>query len=96
MFFAKDYNHENTSKLIDKYKGNIMNFNLQEAAKHVVADIRELASFNSDEKGAQRVAWTPVWQKSRTWFADKARQSGAAISVDAAGKYLGHDKRQKR
>lgn len=62
-----------------------MNFNLQEAAKHVVAELRELASLTSDEKGAQRVAWTPTWQKSRIWFADKAKQAGATISIDAAG-----------
>ncbi len=62
-----------------------MNFNLDGAAKQVIADLRELASLTSDEKGAQRVAWTPVWQKARTWFADKARQSGAAISIDPAG-----------
>ena len=59
--------------------------NLQEASKCVIADLRELALLTSDEKGAQRVAWTPIWQKARTWFADKARQSGAAISIDAAG-----------
>lgn len=62
-----------------------MSYNLQEAAKHVVADLRELASLTSDDKGAQRVAWTPVWQKSRTWFADKAKQAGATITIDAAG-----------
>lgn len=56
-----------------------------ESAKRVIADLRELAVLTSDEKGAQRFAWTSVWQKARDWFADKARQSGAEITIDSAG-----------
>ncbi|HBM15372.1 MAG TPA: Zn-dependent hydrolase [Lentisphaeria bacterium] len=62
-----------------------MNFDLKQAAKHVVADLRELAKLTSDAKGAQRVAWTPLWQKSRDWFANKAKESGASIEIDSAG-----------
>jgi N-carbamoyl-L-amino-acid hydrolase len=31
------------------------------------------------------VAWTPLWQKARDWFADKAREAGAEVTIDAAG-----------
>lgn len=62
-----------------------MSYNLEEAAKRVVADLRELAALTSDEKGAQRVAWSPTWQKARNWYAEKAKQAGAAVTVDSAG-----------
>lgn len=62
-----------------------MNYDLNSAAKNIVANLRELAALTSDERGAQRVAWTPVWQKARTWFAEKARAYGAEVTVDAAG-----------
>ena len=62
-----------------------MAYDLNMAAKTIVANLRELAALTSDEKGAQRVAWTPVWQQARSWFAEKARAYGAEITVDAAG-----------
>jgi len=62
-----------------------MSDNLVDGAKRVVADLRELAAMTSDEHGAQRVAWTPIWQKARDWFADKAKEAGAEVMVDAAG-----------
>lgn len=62
-----------------------MSNNLVGSAKQVVADLRELAAMTSDEQGAQRVAWTPTWQKARDWFANKAREAGAEVTIDAAG-----------
>lgn len=62
-----------------------MSDNLVSGAKRVVADLKELAAMTSDNNGAQRVAWTPIWQKARDWFADKARAAGAEVTVDAAG-----------
>jgi hydantoinase/carbamoylase family amidase len=62
-----------------------MSDNLVDGAKRVVADLKELAAMTSDEHGAQRVAWTPLWQKARNWFADKAKEAGAEVTVDAAG-----------
>lgn len=62
-----------------------MSDNLVDGAKRVVADLRELAAMTSDAHGAQRVAWTPVWQTAREWFAEKAREAGAVITIDAAG-----------
>lgn len=62
-----------------------MSSNLVDSGKRVVADLRELAAMTSNEHGAQRLAWTPTWQKARDWFADKARAAGAEVTVDAAG-----------
>lgn len=62
-----------------------MNDELAAGAKRVIADLRELAALTSDEQGAQRVAWTPVWQKARDWFAAKAAAAGAEVTLDAAG-----------
>ncbi|MEI6287439.1 MAG: hydantoinase/carbamoylase family amidase [Bacillota bacterium] len=62
-----------------------MNYDLNLAAKTIVANLRELAELTSNDKGAQRVAWTPVWQKARSWFAEKSRAYGAEVTVDAAG-----------
>src|SRR5665648_305922 len=63
----------------------IMGNDLTKGAQRVVADLRELAELTSNEQGAQRVAWTPTWQKARDWFADKAREAGAEVTVDTAG-----------
>lgn len=62
-----------------------MNYNLNEVAKRVVADLRELANLTSNVNGAQRVAWTPTWQIARDWFTNKAIEAGAEVTVDAAG-----------
>lgn len=52
----------------------------------VIADLKELASFSSNEHGAQRVAWSPMFRKTRAWFADKVkRELGLAVEIDAAG-----------
>jgi allantoate deiminase len=52
----------------------------------VIADLRELAALTSDARGAQRVAWGPVWRTARQWFAEKAAaEAGATVEVDPAG-----------
>lgn len=63
----------------------MMEYDLKAGAKRVVANLRELASMTSDENGAQRIAWTPTWQKARDWFAEKMTAEGAEITVDKAG-----------
>jgi len=40
-------------------------------SKRVIADLKELAALTSDERGAQRVAWGPIWRKTRDWFSAK-------------------------
>ena len=39
----------------------------------VIADLKELAALTTDERGAQRVAWGPVWRKTREWFTAKLK-----------------------
>ncbi len=34
----------------------------------VVAQLRELQQLTGDENGAQRVAWTDIWNRARTWL----------------------------
>ena len=59
---------------------------LSPSAQHVIRDLRELAKLTSDENGAQRVAWGPVWQKARTWFTHMVnRELKVAVETDAAG-----------
>jgi N-carbamoyl-L-amino-acid hydrolase len=45
-------------------------------ATRVIRDLRELAALTSDDQGAQRVAWSPVWQRARVWFAEKLAALG--------------------
>lgn len=58
--------------------------NLEKDAKGVVSDLRELAALTSDEKGAHRTAWTPVWDKAEDWYMEKMKAEGAEISIDSA------------
>ena len=54
-------------------------------ARRVIRDLRELAALTSDDQGAQRVAWSPVWQRARVWFAEKLAAIGYQAELDAAG-----------
>ncbi len=55
-------------------------------SRRVIADLEELARLTSDEKGAQRVAWGPVWRKTRAWFEEKVkRELDLPTYRDAAG-----------
>src|ERR1700746_569293 len=53
--------------------------------QRTVAELRELRELTSDENGAQRVAWTDVWQKARKWFATKLVGLPVEHHYDAAG-----------
>ena len=37
-------------------------------AERVLENLDALRQLTGDEHGAQRVAWTPMWQKARAWF----------------------------
>jgi N-carbamoyl-L-amino-acid hydrolase len=63
------------------HDGKFMSLN----PKRTVADLKELRELTSDENGAQRVAWTDVWQKARKWFATKLVGMPADHHYDAAG-----------
>jgi N-carbamoyl-L-amino-acid hydrolase len=52
-------------------------------------NLEELRSLTSDEQGAQRIAWTPVWLKARAWFEEKVAAFPYALEhhYDAAGNH---------
>jgi N-carbamoyl-L-amino-acid hydrolase len=54
-------------------------------AARVLGELRELRRLTADERGAQRVAWGPVWRRAREWLACKVEELGLAVERDAAG-----------
>lgn len=54
-------------------------------AKRVLRDLRELARRTSDEAGAQRVAWTPLWSEARAFLAELVGELGFEPKLDEAG-----------
>ncbi|MFO0611493.1 MAG: Zn-dependent hydrolase [Polyangiaceae bacterium] len=57
---------------------------MNESSARVIADLEELASLTTDERGAQRVAWGPVWRKTREWFTGKLAELGLTPRLDGA------------
>jgi N-carbamoyl-L-amino-acid hydrolase len=53
--------------------------------KRTVRELRELRALTSDEDGAQRVAFTPTWQKARSWLRAKLQDLPVEVHNDAAG-----------
>lgn len=53
--------------------------------KRTVAELKELRSLTGDEEGAQRVAFTPVWDKARSWLKGKMADLPVETHQDAAG-----------
>ena len=39
---------------------------LKASAERVISDLRKFAELTSDEHGAQRLAWGPIWRKARS------------------------------
>ena len=59
---------------------------LAASAQRVIADLKELAQLTSDANGAQRVAWGPIFRKTREWFVAKVKNElGLPVRVDPAG-----------
>jgi N-carbamoyl-L-amino-acid hydrolase len=54
-------------------------------AKAAVELLKELRTLTSDENGAQRLAWSPVWLEARSWFESKLRELPVEHHYDAAG-----------
>src|SRR5262249_21966185 len=51
----------------------------------VIADLNELRALTQTDRGAQRVAWGPVWRTAREWFAKKVKDDlGLEVRTDAA------------
>src|SRR6186997_474351 len=53
--------------------------------KRTVSELRELRELTGDENGAQRVAWTDIWERSREWLRTLVAETGARESIDQAG-----------
>jgi len=53
--------------------------------KRTVAELKELRALTGDENGAQRVAFTPMWVKTRAWLQTKLASLPVETHVDAAG-----------
>src|SRR5712692_7999057 len=53
--------------------------------KRAVAELEELRALTGDENGAQRVAWTETWARSRDWLRGMLAGAGAEEAIDAAG-----------
>jgi N-carbamoyl-L-amino-acid hydrolase len=47
--------------------------------------LKELRALTADERGAQRVAWTPMWLKARAWFQSQLASLPIEHHYDAAG-----------
>jgi N-carbamoyl-L-amino-acid hydrolase len=47
--------------------------------------LHELRELTSNERGAQRVAWTDTWRKARAWFENKLHDLPVEYHRDAAG-----------
>jgi N-carbamoyl-L-amino-acid hydrolase len=54
-------------------------------AARVIADLRELAARTSDDGGAQRLCWGPVWQDARAFLRERLAELGIEPDLDAAG-----------
>ncbi len=55
--------------------------------QRVLSSLMELRALTGDADGAQRVAWSPVWQEAREWFAMKLAELPFRVEhhLDAAG-----------
>lgn len=53
--------------------------------KRTVAELKELRALTGDEHGAQRVAFTPMWVKTRAWLVEKLAGLPVETHADAAG-----------
>src|SRR5260370_21456764 len=55
------------------------------AGGRVVAMPRAVAGLTSDLAGAQRVAWTGVWQKARAFLREQLQGLPVTVQTDVAG-----------
>ena len=53
--------------------------------QRTVAELKELRTLTGDADGAQRVAFTPVWEKSRAWLRKKLSELPVDVDQDEAG-----------
>ncbi len=53
--------------------------------KRTIAELKDLRRLTADDHGAQRVAFTPMWVKTREWLRAKLAELPVETHVDAAG-----------
>lgn len=53
----------------------------------VLSNLEELRALTADEQGAQRIAWSPMWLKARSWFEDKLSGLPVEHHYDPAGNH---------
>ena len=53
--------------------------------KRTVSELKDLRALTGDENGAQRVAWSDTWLKSREWLREKLGALPLETHMDAAG-----------
>jgi beta-ureidopropionase / N-carbamoyl-L-amino-acid hydrolase len=53
--------------------------------QRTLRELKELRALTSDENGAQRVAFTPIWAKARDWLRQKLEELFLKIHRDEAG-----------
>lgn len=53
--------------------------------QRTLAELKELRALTGNDDGAQRVAWTPTWQKARDWYQAKLAELPLEVHTDAAG-----------
>ena len=51
----------------------------------VIEDLRELARRTADERGAQRLCWSPTWREARALLIELLGELGLEAEVDEAG-----------
>jgi beta-ureidopropionase / N-carbamoyl-L-amino-acid hydrolase len=52
--------------------------------RRTVSELKELRELTADQNGAQRVAWTDTWLRSREWFRSKLQELPVEHHHDAA------------
>ena len=55
--------------------------------KRTVAELKELRALTGDEHGAQRVAFTPMWVRTRAWLKERFAGLPVEMHTDAAGNF---------
>lgn len=53
--------------------------------QRTIDELKELRTLTGDDDGAQRVAFTEVWDKARDWFRSKLNELPVEVETDAAG-----------
>ncbi len=53
--------------------------------RQTITELKELRALTGDANGAQRVAFTPMWVKTRAWLKEKIASLPVETHVDAAG-----------